>query len=404
MDATYLSGDGRRDPLGARRFRRIARRRKDVAWWPRESQTPEYLYRPGEVLTTAESAERAREALKSLGAHTERSGKDGGGDVVRLLIGSRVDLPELLDELEHEHPDLAGLVTPNHWFLGAPYRHFGPGTEPAEPPRAASVETAKEGGDGAVVAIVDSGFLEEGFRHSWLADRVECDADDFEDPDLDRNGFIDFDAGHGTFVAGCVRQVAPGSTLVVEQALDRDGLVTEADLAVQVAQALRRQPHVLNLSLGAYTRDDRAPLGLASWEKRLREDTSVVVVAAAGNDATEDRFYPAALPWVVGVGATTEDGTARASFSNYGDWVDCCARGENLVNAYGSGRYRTKEGAIRSFHGLATWSGTSFAAPLVAGAIAARMEGGRLSPAEARDRVLAESATSIAGIGAYVAT
>ena len=402
MDGTERF-DRTRDPLGSRRFRRLARRRKDLAWWPRDSRTPEYLYRPGELLVAPGSEERAREALKSFGVSTERSAKTYTG-VARLFVSSRVDLPDLLDEVEHDAPDLAGLVTPNHWFVGAPYRHFGPGDEPHQPPRGAHAEISKEGGEGARVAIVDSGFLKEAFRHPWLAHDVTVDAADIEEPDLDRDGFLDFDAGHGTFVAGCVRQVAPAAALTVEQALDRHGLVSEDALSEQVLQALRRQPHVLNLSLGAYTRDDRAPLGLAVWEERLREDPSLVVVAAAGNDATDDRFYPAALPWVVGVGATNADGTARAPFSNFGDWVDCCARGTDLVNAYGSGRYRTEAGEVREFDGIASWSGTSFAAPLVAGAIAARMEGGRLSPAEARDRVLAEAGPVVAGIGPYVRT
>lgn len=392
-----------RDPLGTRRFRRIVRRRKDVAWWPRESRAPEYLYRPGELLVAPDVLDRAGAVLKLAGAWCERSGKTASG-LTRVLLGSRVDVPELLEEVESLAPDLIGLVTPNHWFVAAPYRHFGPGTEPAPPARKASVETAKDGGEGARVAVVDSGFLEDGFAHPWLAHGVTVDPEDVEDPDADGNGFLDFAAGHGTFVAGCVRQIAPGADLVVEQVLDRHGLVTEDALSAQVLQALRHKPHVLNLSLGGYTRDDHAPLGVSVWERKLRDAKSVVVVAAAGNDATDDRFYPAALPWVVGVGATNADGTARASFSNHGEWVDCCARGEGLLNAYGRGRYRTETGGVLEFDGLAVWSGTSFAAPLVAGAIAARMDGGRLSAAEARDRVLAEAGPAIAGVGAYVAS
>jgi subtilisin family serine protease len=393
---------GRRDPLGARRFRRIARRRKDVAWWPRHAQTPEYLYRPGEVLIAPEAEQLVRDAFRKIGVRAERCAT-AGERVGRLFLASRVELPEVLEELEVLVPEAAGLVSPNHWFVAAPYHHFGPGREPAVPPAKATVETAKDGGDGARVAIVDSGFLREGVRHPWLAD-VVVDADDVEDPDVDGNGFIDFAAGHGTFVAGCVRQVAPGAALAVEQALDQHGLVGEDALSRQVVEALRGEPHVLNLSLGAYTRDDRPPLGLAVWEKDLRDRKDLVVVAAAGNDATDDRFYPAALPWVVGVGATNADGTERAAFSNFGPWVDCCARGEDIVNAYGTGRYRTEFGEVREFDGLAVWSGTSFAAPLVAGAIAARMDGGRLSAAEARDRVLAEAGPVVAGIGPYVAT
>jgi subtilisin family serine protease len=355
------------------------------------------------MLVAAGSEQRALEACKSIGVRAEWSGQaDGDGGVSRLQLRSRVSVPEVLEELEHHAPDLIGLVTPNHWFIGAPYDHFGPGDEPAEPEAKARVTVAKYGGEGVRVAVVDSGFLEIGFRRPWLARGVEADPEDIEDPDSDRNGFVDFAAGHGTFVAGCVRQVAPDSTIVVEQALDDHGLVSEDDLSVQVLQALRRKPHILNLSFGGYTRDDRSPLGLALWEKQL-SDREIVVVAAAGNDATDDRFYPAALPWVTGVGAANREGTGRAAFSNFGEWVDCCAPGEDLLNAYAQGRYRTEHGELRSFRGLARWSGTSFAAPLVAGAIAARMTSEGMSAVKARDLVLADAGPVLEGIGPYVA-
>ena len=80
---------------------------------------------------------------------------------------------------------------------------------------------------------------------------------------------------------------------------------------------------------------------------------------------------------MVGVGSLDADGK-KSEFSNYGRWVDVWAQGSDLVNAFPTGRYTTYEpqtppGIVRDFTGLAKWSGTSFATPIVTGAIAAYM-------------------------------
>jgi subtilisin family serine protease len=147
---------------------------------------------------------------------------------------------------------------------------------------------------------------------------------------------------------------------------------------------------------------------------RLRQpDCQTLLVAAAGNDGTGDhRFYPAGFaaddPFasedlVVAVGALRQDRTARACFSNWGDWVTLYEDGERLVNAFPPGKFVYREPLSRQsppkcvyhpsppwadgctcvtaavegttvyFHGMATWSGTSFATPIVVGRVARHM-------------------------------
>jgi subtilisin family serine protease len=104
----------------------------------------------------------------------------------------------------------------------------------------------------------------------------------------------------------------------------------------------------------------------------------------------------------------------RACFSNHGDWVTVYAPGERLVNAFTSGSYeygyphRTgcrfsdpsmysgctclaplHEGDKATFTGLATWSGTSFSTPIVAGLIAARMSQEQVSSRVAAGQLMA---------------
>ena len=95
------------------------------------------------------------------------------------------------------------------------------------------------------------------------------------------------------------------------------------------------------------------------------------------------------------MGALTHGGDARTGWTNYGYWVDVYASGENIVVPFPNGTNEYLDGLSADFtQGHAIWSGTSFAAPAVAGMIARRMIERNISAPDARDFVLAEAAVA----------
>ncbi|MEY2986774.1 MAG: hypothetical protein RJB13_295, partial [Pseudomonadota bacterium] len=119
--------------------------------------------------------------------------------------------------------------------------------------------------------------------------------------------------------------------------------------------------NVVNLSLGKYFASRSMSYIIRNLQRK-----NIIVVAAAGNDGTESPSYPAAYESVVAVCATSEDyvkgAYGRAPFSNFGDWVDICAPGTDIVS--------TTPGKTFDGGGLfIDKTGTSQATPFVAGAL-----------------------------------
>ncbi|MDI6098477.1 S8 family serine peptidase [Actinoplanes sp. NEAU-A12] len=224
-------------------------------------------------------------------------------------------------------------------------------------------------GSSVKVAVVDTGVNGVGD----LAGRV-LPGYDFYNGD----GDADDDDGHGTIVASLVAATPNNGTgiagvcgecqILPVKVLDSSGLGYHSDIARGIIYAAQQGSKIINLSLGS-------PASSAVLQDAVAyaNGRGALVVAAAGNDGRDVRGYPAAYADVLAVGATDTrtGGTARADFSNFGNWVDVAAPG---ITA-GMKRDGTYCWDDRSSCWIARYNeyeiqGTSFSAPLVSGVAA----------------------------------
>ncbi len=223
-----------------------------------------------------------------------------------------------------------------------------------------------------------------------------------------RDKWLDPCAGHGTFIAGIVEQLAPGCEIRVEHVISGLGDAIESDViqSILAAAALPtgQRPELLSLSFGGAALA-QAPALRSAIAKAQRD--GIVVVASAGNSGTCEPQYPAAYDRVIAVGALGPDGPTP--WTNYGEWVDACAPGADLVSAFFADfdgpDPRANTFDPDRFEGWAIWSGTSFAAPVVVAALAREMVLGKCTAREAVDRLVhAPGALRIRCLGTVVTT
>lgn len=277
-----------------------------------------------------------------------------------------------------------------------------PGATTAPPPF-----TSNGGGAPVRVAVIDTGLTATPRTDSWDAGMVREGTDlvNVLAP-LDR---IDWFAGHGTFAAGIVRQIAPDCEVVVYRFTCTDGLGTDeaaADMMIRAADEAAGQRLIINASFGAPAVDGIPPLAMREAVEYITETyPKVLIVASAGNDGLDEPLYPAAFPGVKAVGALNSDLTP-AAFSNHGSWVQCSTVGVGIVSTFVEGKLPPEDniGTDVTFpaNSWATWSGTSFTAPQIAGAAAALCgEDGALLPSAAFDQLVA-AGDPVPGLGAAV--
>jgi hypothetical protein len=228
-------------------------------------------------------------------------------------------------------------------------------------------------GSGRILAVIDDGV--DGVRPE-LAGRVVQGKDTVHDDGVGDSGVTlpagaDSDlGGHGTAVAGLagantdngagIAGVDWAAAVLPYRVFDAAGCATDAAVVAALFDAADRGASVANLSLGG-------PVDSPALREAVADVTArgVLVVAASGNSretAPEEISYPAAYEQVLAVGASLRDGSL-ASYSSGGPHVDVVAPGGSA-----KGSADTDLLVLGERDSLEPQAGTSFAAPLVAGA------------------------------------
>ncbi|MCP5068550.1 MAG: S8 family serine peptidase [bacterium] len=248
-----------------------------------------------------------------------------------------------------------------------------------------------------IVAVIDTGIDWNHLDLAW--DRIWHNPGETPDNgvDDDGNGYVDdvigwdfftgsnapFDRdGHGTFVAGLIGAstnngigiagINPAATIMPLKALNDFGHARASHLAEALVYAADHGAQVINLSVGGknLTRAERLAIEYAHGK-------GAVIVAAAGNEATDlTDWSPAGLEHVIAVGAS-DSTDAHAVFSNWGAGIDLVAPGtdvlslrarrSDLMQDIPGVRYEAGEGFVGDDRRYYRASGTSFSAPIVAG-------------------------------------
>ncbi|GIW25220.1 S8 family serine peptidase [Meiothermus sp.] len=215
---------------------------------------------------------------------------------------------------------------------------------------------ARKFGEGVKVAVVDTGI---DTAHPGFSGRLAPSSEwrDFIDNDnnpMEPSGGSAY--GHGTAAAGLILQVAPKATILPIRVLNSNGQGNLDQVILAINHAVNAGARVINLSLG--TLEWYQPLVDAI---NFANSRGVWVVASAGNQGKKDEItYPGRWGWwlsnVIGVGSVDSD-DKLSSFSSFGADVFTWAPGNDVSSYYPGNR-------------TAKVRGTSFAAPLVAGALA----------------------------------
>ena len=168
--------------------------------------------------------------------------------------------------------------------------------------------------------------------------------------------------GHGTHVAGIAAAVTNNSkgvaglgfnaALMNVKVLGDNGRGSYSWVANGIIWSADNGAKVINMSLGGSSASQTLEEAINyAWSK------GVVLVAAAGNDNTSAPLYPAFYQNVIAAAATDQN-DVKASFSNFGDWVDVAAPGVDIISTYPRKGWKDR---------YARMSGTSMSSPHVAG-------------------------------------
>lgn len=377
-------------------------RRKDVLAYTEVPGT-EYGYRPGRLLCHLDDYEQVNEAVQAKGGWALES-ESYSTLVASFALPAEVDIPSFVAELRKGSDGGELRVSPLHLLMGSPRWSGWPGSdaEPADElgPADGRIGDPKQPGAGVRIVVIDTG-LDARARHHELLAGVEAELSEI-DRSVDVNPpdrYIDDQAGHAAFVAGVIRQEAPGASVRIIRALDTQGVTDEYTVANAILRAAD-SADIINLSLGGFTDGDLPPISIVEALAKLPKDT--VVVAAAGNLSSTRKTWPAAIKSVVSVGATDAE-KSPAGFTNSGDWVDCCTDGVDVHSVYVHGDENPEvDASPDSFTGHALWSGTSFSCARVSAKIAIEVHRNGGGSAKGASQRLLNGGTRVPGLGVFL--
>lgn len=233
-----------------------------------------------------------------------------------------------------------------------------------------------DAGKGVTVAVIDGGFAprQPPRTDGWLDD-IWGPAGGDEPLDADPIPGLDVGAGHGTFVSGIIRQVAPDCSIRQYRAVNSMGFGSQWRLVKAILEAIDDGCSIINLSVGSDPGDLPSPAISACLHM---VPDGVLVVGAAGNAGSGKPTLPASHHRTICVGALDAN-LAPAPWSNHGPWVNFSCVGVGIISTFVEGAEPESTDADAelprtTFEGpnpVALWAGTSFAAPQVSGWLAA---------------------------------